>query len=77
MRRRRPSPPLFEPKQHLVELIEVAVADVQHPAVAESAVRVRAEFENPTLELRPGIKAALTIYLGDDGVAARPTAPTR
>ena len=55
----------------------VKFVDPQIQAVAESAVRIRAEFENPGLELRPGIKAAMTIYLGDDGVAARPTAPTR
>lgn len=50
--------------------------DPQVQAVAESAVRIRAEFENPTFDLRPGIRAAMTIYLGDD-VAARPTAPAR
>ncbi|WP_165065881.1 efflux RND transporter periplasmic adaptor subunit [Paludisphaera rhizosphaerae] len=54
----------------------VKFIDPNVQAVGESAVRIRAEFENSSFELRPGIKAAMTIYLGDD-VAARPTAPAR
>ena len=54
----------------------VKFVDPQVQAIAESAVRIRAEFENPNLELRPGLKAAMTIFLGDE-VAARPVAPAR
>lgn len=50
----------------------IVFVDPQIQAIAETAVRVRAEFENPDLELRPGLKAAMTIYLTDD--AAAPTA---
>ena len=38
--------------------------------VAETAVRIYAEFENKDHELRPGLKAAMTIYLNSDGAAA-------
>ncbi|MDG3002749.1 efflux RND transporter periplasmic adaptor subunit [Paludisphaera mucosa] len=54
----------------------IKFVDPQVQAIAESAVRVRAEFENPNLELRPGVKAALTIFLSDD-VAARPSPTAR
>ena len=38
--------------------------------IAETAVLIRAEFENPNFELRPGFKVAATIFLNDD-VASR------
>jgi RND family efflux transporter MFP subunit len=50
----------------------IKFVDPHVQAIGESAVRIRAEFENPELELRPGLKAAMTIYLNDDEVAARP-----
>ncbi|AMV38606.1 efflux RND transporter periplasmic adaptor subunit [Planctomyces sp. SH-PL62] len=51
----------------------IKFVDPEVQAIAESAVRIRAEFENPDLELRPGLKAAMTIYLNDEEVAARPS----
>jgi len=51
----------------------IKFVDPQIQAIAENAVRIQAEFENPELEMRPGLKAAMTIYLGDDEVAARPS----
>ncbi len=48
----------------------IVFVDPQIQAIAESAVRVRAEFENPDFELRPGLKAAMTVFLTDD-VASR------
>jgi RND family efflux transporter MFP subunit len=44
-------------------------------AIAETAVLIRAEFENPNFELRPGFKAVATIYLTDD-VASRAPEPS-
>jgi RND family efflux transporter MFP subunit len=46
-------------------------------AIAEDAVRVFAEFENKSHELRPGLKAKMTIYLGTEGTAAPPTVSAR
>ncbi len=40
--------------------------------VAETAVRIRAEFENPGWELKPGLDAQMTIYLTPDTAAANP-----
>lgn len=53
---------------------KIVFIDPQIQAIAETAVRIRAEFENPELELRPGLKAAMTIYLTDDAQAAAPAA---
>jgi len=57
----------------------IVFVDPQIQPIAETAVRIRAEFENPEMELRPGLKVAMTIYLTDGsaptaGVAA-PAAP--
>jgi RND family efflux transporter MFP subunit len=38
--------------------------------VAETAVRIYAEFENPNFELRPGLKGVLTIYLNQQEAPA-------
>jgi len=57
---------------------KIVFVDPQIQPIAETAVRIRAEFENPEMELRPGLKAAMTIYLTDDAAptaAATPTAP--
>ncbi|APW59358.1 efflux RND transporter periplasmic adaptor subunit [Paludisphaera borealis] len=43
--------------------------------VGETAVLIRAEFDNPNFELRPGFKVAATIFLTDD-VASRTPQPT-
>ena len=45
---------------------KITFVDPQIQAVAETAVRIRAEFENPDFELRPGLKVQMTIYLTDD-----------
>ncbi|GAC1474845.1 MAG: hypothetical protein NVSMB9_25990 [Isosphaeraceae bacterium] len=42
---------------------KITFVDPQIQAVAETAVRVHAEFENKDLELRPGLKGTMTIYL--------------
>jgi multidrug efflux pump subunit AcrA (membrane-fusion protein) len=44
-------------------------------AIAETAVRIRAEFDNPNFELRPGLKVQMTIYMNHD-VASRVPPPT-
>jgi RND family efflux transporter MFP subunit len=49
---------------------KISFVDPQVQPVAETAVRVHADFENPDHELRPGLKAAVTIYLGTDGQRA-------
>lgn len=54
----------------------VTFVDPQVQTIAESAVRIRAEFDNPNLDLRPGLKAAMTIHLGQD-VATRPAPAPR
>jgi hypothetical protein len=38
--------------------------------VAETAVRIRAEFPNPDFELRPGLEVKMTIFLTNDAAAA-------
>ncbi|WP_422929837.1 efflux RND transporter periplasmic adaptor subunit [Singulisphaera sp. PoT] len=45
---------------------KITFVDPQIQAVAESAVRVFAEVENKDHELRPGLKAVMTIYLSDE-----------
>jgi RND family efflux transporter MFP subunit len=51
---------------------KITFVDPQIQAVAETAVRIRAEFDNPDLELKPGLKAQLTIYLTPVTAAATP-----
>ncbi len=41
--------------------------------IAEVAVRIYAEFENPEHELRPGAKAVMNIQLGTEATAANST----
>lgn len=53
----------------------IVFVDPQIQAIAETAVRIRAEFENPEMELRPGLKAAMTIYLTNDAAQAAAPAP--
>ena len=52
----------------------IAFVDPQIQAINETAVRVYAEFKNPTHELRPGFKGTLTVYLNSP--AAAPSART-
>jgi RND family efflux transporter MFP subunit len=56
---------------------KVTFVDPQIQPVAETAVRVRAEFENPG-DLRPGLMVQMTLYLAPE-VAANPPGdlPTR
>jgi RND family efflux transporter MFP subunit len=51
---------------------KITVVDKQVQAIAETAVRIFAEFDNKDLELRPGLKARMTIFLNTeaDAVAA-------
>jgi RND family efflux transporter MFP subunit len=48
----------------------ITFVDPQIQAVAETARRIRAEFENPDFKLMPGLKVQMTIYLTND-VASR------
>ena len=64
---------------------KITFIDPQIQPVAETAVRIRAEFENPTGELRPGLLVQMTIFLnsevaaaaGPDGAAPTQTARNR
>jgi len=57
---------------------KITFIDPQIQPVAESAVRIRAEFENPG-DLRPGLMVQMTIYLAPEVAGTRPEAgaPTR
>jgi RND family efflux transporter MFP subunit len=52
---------------------KITFVDPQIQPVAETAVRIYAEFENKDHELRPGLKAVMTIYLSPDGPAPPPS----
>ncbi|OJW21688.1 MAG: hypothetical protein BGO49_10070 [Planctomycetales bacterium 71-10] len=54
----------------------IKFVDPEIQPINETAVRIRVEFENTDLALKPGLKAAMTIFL-DDAVAARPAATAR
>ena len=49
---------------------KITFVDPQIQAIAETARRIRAEFDNPDFKLLPGLKVQMTIYLTDD-VASR------
>ncbi len=56
---------------------KITVVDKQVQAITETAVRVFAEFDNKDLDLRPGLKAKMTIFLNSDADAvAAGGAPT-
>jgi RND family efflux transporter MFP subunit len=57
---------------------KITFVDPQIQPVAETAVRIRAEFDNPG-ELRPGMMVQMTVYLTQDVAAAgfERVAPTR
>src|SRR5271166_376973 len=44
----------------------ITFVDPQIQAIAETARRIRAEFDNPDFRLLPGLKVQMTIYLTDD-----------
>jgi RND family efflux transporter MFP subunit len=54
---------------------KITFVDPQIQAVAETAVRIRAEFQNPDFELRPGLEVRMTIYLTPDAAAAATAEP--
>lgn len=49
---------------------KITFVDPQIQPVAETAVRVYAEFDNKDFELRPGLKGSLTVYLNSGAEAA-------
>jgi multidrug efflux pump subunit AcrA (membrane-fusion protein) len=51
---------------------KITFVDPQIQGVAETAVRIRAEFENPNGELRPGMMAQMTIFLNSEVAASDP-----
>jgi RND family efflux transporter MFP subunit len=53
---------------------KITFVDPQIQAIAETAVRIRAEFDNPDFQLRPGLKVQMKIYLNTD-VASRVPPP--
>ena len=53
---------------------KIMFVDPQIQPVAETAVRIRAEFENPG-DLRPGLMVQMTIFLTQDVAAATPGWP--
>jgi RND family efflux transporter MFP subunit len=53
---------------------KITFVDPQIQAVAETARRIRAEFDNPDFRLLPGLKVQMTIYLTDN-VASRISQP--
>ena len=55
---------------------KITFVDPQIQPVAETAVRIYSEFDNKDFELRPGLKATLTIYLNSEGGAADTGNPT-
>jgi multidrug resistance efflux pump len=58
---------------------KITFVDPQIQAIAETARRIRAEFDNPDFRLLPGLKVQMTIFLTDDVASriAQPAAPTR
>lgn len=48
----------------------ISFVDDSIQAVAETAVRVYADLDNPTHELKPGLKASMTILLKPEGAAS-------
>lgn len=56
---------------------KISFVNPEIQAIAETAVLIRAEFENPNYELRPGFKAVATIYLTDDVASRVPPPSTR
>ena len=51
---------------------KITFVDPEIQPVGETAVRIRAEFDNPGWELKPGLDAQMTIYLTPEAAAANP-----
>src|SRR4051794_32480613 len=56
---------------------KITFVDPQIQAIAETAVRIRAEFDNPDFALRPGLRVQMTIFLNQDVAANLPPPTTR
>lgn len=57
---------------------KITFVDPEIQPIAETAVRIYAEFDNPDHELRPGGKATMIVYLNTEGAAAsNPTVGAR
>jgi RND family efflux transporter MFP subunit len=58
---------------------KITFIDPHIQPVAETTVRIRAEFDNPNGDLRPGMKVQMTIFLTSDVAEAGPetAAPTQ
>ena len=56
---------------------KITFVDPEIQPVGETAVRIRAEFENPGWELRPGLEGQMTIFLPAEAAAANPQADRR
>jgi RND family efflux transporter MFP subunit len=56
---------------------KITFVDPQIQAIAETARRIRAEFDNPDFKLLPGMKVQMTIFLTDDVAARTPRPGTR
>ena len=54
---------------------KITFVDPQIQPIAESAVRIYAEFENPDHELRPGLKGSMTVFLNSEEPVADAGAP--
>lgn len=55
---------------------KITFVDPEIQPVGETAVRIRAEFDNPGWELRPGLDAQMTIFLTPEAAAAISPAAT-
>ena len=51
---------------------KITFVDPEIQPIGETAVRIRAEFENPGWELRPGLEGQMTIFLPPETAAADP-----
>jgi RND family efflux transporter MFP subunit len=51
---------------------KITFVDPEIQPIGETAVRIRAEFENPGWELKPGLEGQMTIFLPADAAAANP-----
>lgn len=56
---------------------KITFVDPQIQPIGESSVRIYAEFDNKDFELRPGLKATMTIYLNSENAAPAPTIGAR
>jgi RND family efflux transporter MFP subunit len=51
---------------------KITFVDPEVQPIAETAIRIRAEFENPGWELRPGLEGKMTVFLPGQAAAANP-----